>query len=191
MAPCFMPSSEQKLSRKPMKFASTPQIKILFNNLFLAEALFNYSMLIQGKYATIPVFFSAREYIYHSATATTVPLKTIHNAPAYATEYNNFIQVVSFLLNQQEKSENTEIQNTKNFDFIFELDKLPSLSIKQKITNYFLLKNNPISHFINYRYHKKGKKHAKESTAFPLPPFPPKIKNKSQPHYNLFVMPFD
>lgn len=41
-----MPPSEQKLSRKPMKFASTPQRKILFNNLFLAEALFNYSMLL-------------------------------------------------------------------------------------------------------------------------------------------------
>lgn len=48
-----------------MKFASTPQIKILFNNLFLAETLFNYSMLIQGKYATIPVFLYLNLTSYH------------------------------------------------------------------------------------------------------------------------------
>ena len=62
--------------------------------------------------------------------------------------------------------------------FIFELDKLPSLSIKQKITNYFLLKNNPISRFINYRYLKKGEKTCKGIDSIPIATV--SIKNKEQ-----------
>lgn len=118
MAPCFMPSSEQKLSRKPMKFASTPQIKYCLTIFsWLKPCLI------------IPCFYTR---------------KICHNSRI----------------------------------FIFELDKLPSLSIKQKITNYFLLKNNPISRFINYRYLKKGEKTCKGIDSIPIATV--SIKNKEQ-----------
>lgn len=51
--------------KKTYEVCFDPANKILFNNLFLAETLFNYSMLIQGKYATIPVFLYLNLTSYH------------------------------------------------------------------------------------------------------------------------------
>lgn len=69
-----------------------------FSNLFLAEEFFNHAMLIQGKYATLPCFFSARERIKGSATETTVPLSVIKNSPEYAPEYEGFLTALALML---------------------------------------------------------------------------------------------
>lgn len=55
----------------------------VFRNLFLAEEYFNHAMLIEGKYATLPCFFSARERIAGSATSTTTPVADVRHTPEY------------------------------------------------------------------------------------------------------------
>lgn len=71
---------------------------LLFRNLFLAEEYFNHAVLIFGKYATLPYFYSARERIAGSATDTTVPVKTIKTSPKYQSEYHGFLTALATLL---------------------------------------------------------------------------------------------
>lgn len=73
-----------------------------FRNLFLAEEFFNHAALILGKYATLPVFYSARERIAGSATDTTVPASVIKTAPEYAAEFQGYVTALSLLLNDTE-----------------------------------------------------------------------------------------
>lgn len=68
-----------------------------FSNLFLAEEYFNFAMLAHGKYATMPVFFSARERIEGSATVTTVPVRTVKTSPKYADEFAGYIEALSLM----------------------------------------------------------------------------------------------
>lgn len=82
------------LFKKIYSFCFTTGGELRFRNLFLAEEFFNHSMLILGKYATLPVFFSARERIKGSATETTVPVSEIRSS----AEYEGFVEALSLLL---------------------------------------------------------------------------------------------
>lgn len=72
-----------------------------FNNLFLAEEFFQHAMLIEGKYATLPCFYSARERIKGSATSTTVPSSVIKTRPEHAVEFQGYIDALSTLLSER------------------------------------------------------------------------------------------
>lgn len=72
--------------------------ELRFRNLFLAEEFFNLAVLILGRYATVPCFFSAREQIKGSATETTVPLEVIKTDPAYRDDFEGFIKSLAMLL---------------------------------------------------------------------------------------------
>lgn len=72
--------------------------ELRFRNLFLAEEFFQHAMLIEGKYATLPCFYSARERIKGSATSTTVPSSVIKTQPEHAAEFQGYITALSTLL---------------------------------------------------------------------------------------------
>ena len=72
--------------------------ELRFRNLFLAEEFFNLAVLILGRYATVPCFFSAREQIKGSATETTVPLEVIKTDLAYRDDFEGFIKSLAMLL---------------------------------------------------------------------------------------------
>lgn len=83
-----------EIFRSMYGYCFTPQGELRFRNLFLAEEFFNYSMLIYGNYATLPVFFSARERIAGSATETTTPIAAVK----HTEEYKGFIRALALML---------------------------------------------------------------------------------------------
>lgn len=82
------------LFRKIYSYCFDAQGAPRFRNLFLAEEFFNNAMLIQGKYATLPYFFSAREQIKGSATETTVPIEEVRRS----AEYDGYVNALAEML---------------------------------------------------------------------------------------------
>lgn len=70
-----------------------PDGTLRFSNLFLAEEFFNHAMLLQGKYATLPHFFSAREKIPGSATETVTPLAVVEGSE----EHEGYIRALALM----------------------------------------------------------------------------------------------
>ncbi len=79
--------------------------KLIFKNLFLAEAYFNFYSLIEGKNITLPVFYGAREMITGSARYTTIPLNVLQSSKEYEEEFNGFKNLVINQLISKQKIE--------------------------------------------------------------------------------------
>jgi len=143
--------------------------KLRFTNLFLAEEFFNRAMMIMGKYATIPTFFSAREYIEGSATDTTVSPAVIKTDPRYKDEFDGFIYSLASLLSD---SEHIDIQEAGRI--IREVSVAPSdtaaVGFKRKV-NAMLQKNpllRPLMRLSSWRYRQKGLKAVQGMQSYPL-----------------------
>lgn len=101
-APLLYGVTRTDIFRRIYSYCFDENDELRFRNLFLAEEFFNHSMLINGKYATLPCFFSARERIMGSATETTVPVSVIKNDVGYKAEYDCFIRALSLMLVDEE-----------------------------------------------------------------------------------------
>lgn len=142
--------------------------ELRFKNLFLAEEFFNHGVLIHGKYATLPYFYSARERIAGSATETTTPLSVIKNAPEYAAEFNGFLDALGLMLADHEKIPFAEAR-----EFMHSLSRAPidnrSVTFKRRV-NAFLGRHpmlNWASRLSVWRYHQKGFKAVKGLDSYP------------------------
>lgn len=113
----------------------TPEGTLRFNNLFLAEEYFNLFSLIHGNYATLPVFYSARERIPGSATNTTVPFAVIATSPEYKQEYDGFIHTLAEELAGQDNLAPEQART-----FILQIIQMPkttaNISLKRKILGF-------------------------------------------------------
>ncbi len=140
----------------------------LFRNLFLAEELFNHAVLIFGKYATLPCFYSAREYIPGSATDCTVPPSVVKSAPAYRGEYQGFLQAMGALLASRDGS--TPADATAFMRTISEMPKeTAAISRKQALVAY--AKKHAWLHWLgrlaDRQYRRKGLKAVKGMPSYP------------------------
>lgn len=136
-----------------------------FSNLFLAEEFFNHAVLMYGNYSTIPVFFSAREYIIGSATTTTTPSYTIKNNPSYQTEFEGFIYALAEIYS---KKQSLPIQEATDFLKVFTNPPQPRKTPKQKLTDWlYSLNIKPISQFLMGRYEKKALKATQSIPSYP------------------------
>lgn len=140
----------------------------LFTNLFLAEEYFNDAMLILGKYATLRTFYSARELIPGSATATTIPASVIKRTKSHAHEFTGFITALANLL-----SETTGIPQQQAAVIIERVSKAPDdtavISLKRRIvmficTHKILL---PLEKLSTWRYNWKGRKAVAGMDSYP------------------------
>lgn len=139
-----------------------------FTNLFLAEEFFNHAMLIHGKYATIPCFYSARERIKGSATETTVPASVIKRSPKYASEYNGFIHALALMLAEHEDIDISEAEHRMRKICSSPKDS-GSITFKRKI-NAFMARHKVLSFGVrisDWRYHRKGLKAVKGMDSYP------------------------
>lgn len=128
-----------------------------FTNLFLAEEFFNHAMLIHGKYATVPCFFSARERIKGSATETTVPLSVIKNAPEYAPEYEGFLTALAMMLSDREGMPLSDAMTCMRRISSAPIDKA-SVTFKRRV-NAFMGRHKALAigtRLSEWRYHQKG-----------------------------------
>ncbi len=139
-----------------------------FNNLFLAEEYFNHAALIFGKYATLPCFYSAREFIEGSATSTTVPAYIVKTAPEYKDEYEGFLETLGKLLRDNEKEE-----DGGEVEFIRSISTMPKETVditrKRKIKEFF--RRHKFLFWLNRladkRYNQKGLKIVKGMSSYP------------------------
>lgn len=145
-----------------------PEGKLRFTNLFLAEEFFNHAVLIYGKYATLPCFYSARERIAGSATETTTPLSVIKNDPAFASEFNGFLDSLGLML-----ADHDNIPFDQAREIMFKLSQSPidnrSVTFKRRV-NSFLAKHAALkwaSRLSEWRYHQKGFKAVKGLDSYP------------------------
>jgi hypothetical protein len=152
--------------------------QLRFNNLFLAEEYFNLFSLIQGNYATIPVFYAAREFIPGSATSTTIPFSVVATAPEYYGEYSGFINILTEKLvkrdglskEQAKKIILRTIQKPKvNVSISFKRKVLEYLG-KYRYTQYF-------NDLLRKRYKQKGLKATKGMASFPAIGSTPEIQD--------------
>lgn len=145
-----------------------PDGSLRFRNLFLAEEFFNHSALIFGKYATLPYFYSAREYIVGSATATTVPISIIKTSHKYQSEYQGFLLALAELLETQE---GCKLEDA--LSFIRHISDMPKdtakISYKRKILEF--IQKHPSLHWASklsdWRYVQKGLKVVKGMQSYP------------------------
>lgn len=151
--------------------------ELRFRNLFLAEEFFNHAMLIQGKYATIPCFFSARERIKGSATETTVPASVIKNSPEYADEYAGFVESLALML-----SDATDLSVEESRREIRRVSNAPadsaSILFKRRV-NAFIGRHRifrPAVALSEWRYHQKGLKAVKGMPSYPCRELTPEIR---------------
>lgn len=139
-----------------------------FTNLFLAEEFFNHAMLIHGKYATLPCFFSARERIKGSATETTVPVSVIKSTPEYAGEYNGFIQALSMMLADHDGMALDEAE--RRIRRICSAPKdAADITFKRRV-NAFLSRHKALrfaSRLSEWRYNQKGLRAVKGMESYP------------------------
>ncbi len=154
--------------RRMYSYCFDSEGELRFQNLFLAEEYFNHSVLIAGKYATIPTFFSARERIKGSATETTVPLSIIKNAPQYAQEYAGFRGALALQL-----SDCTDMPYQDAYDEITRISRAPidkpSIMFKRKV-NAFIGRHRllrPAVALSEARYHRKGFKAVQGMKSYP------------------------
>ncbi|OJV84906.1 MAG: hypothetical protein BGO34_14185 [Bacteroidia bacterium 44-10] len=96
------------------------QDRLLFTNLFTAETYFNYYALIQGKHATLPYFYAARERIAGSATTTTAPFTDIMTKGKYHDERESLLQILANKLSLQDG-----IPQSEAYEMILKLLKEP------------------------------------------------------------------
>lgn len=144
------------------------QGNLRYKNLFLAEEFFNHAVLIQGKYATLPYFFSARERIKGSATETTTPLSVIKNSPAYKDEYGGFITALALMLADKEGIELKDAEDYMRYISACPMDS-QSVIFKRKV-NSFISKHRLLhwaSQLSEWRYHQKGLKAVKGMASYP------------------------
>lgn len=139
-----------------------------FTNLFLAEEFFNHAVLIHGKYATLPCFFSARERIKGSATETTVPASVIKSSPEYSDEYNGFIHALSRMLADHDGIDINEAE--RNMRHICSAPKdAADITFKRRV-NAFLSRHKALrfaSRLSEWRYNQKGLKAVKGMESYP------------------------
>ena len=154
----------QKMYRACYREDGTP----LFTNLYAAEEFFIHATLIAGKYATLPVFYSARERIPGSATSTTVPMAVVKTSPEYAGEYSNYLDILGRLLSEAEGSDFADAR-----EFIRRISDMPkaesSVSLKRKVLGFIgrhrLL--SPLSKLADRRYVAKGLKAVEGLQSYP------------------------
>ena len=139
-----------------------------FRNLFLAEEFFTHAVLIFGKYATLPCFYSARERIPGSATEQTVPVSVVKASPEYREEYRGFLQALADLLEPQDASKREEA-----VAFIRSVSDMPkdspAISRKKKLME-FAHKHvwlRWVNRLADWRYHQKGLKAVKGMPSYP------------------------
>ncbi len=154
--------------RKIYSYCFDAEGNLRFKNLFLAELFFENAMLILGKYATLPLFFSAREEIPGSATASTTPVSVIKNDPAYKDEYQGYITALAQLL-----ADNSDLSPDDAQKVILEIDNIPtvnaSIGFKRRVNN-FLQSHSifaPLAELSRRRYNQKGLKAVQGMTSYP------------------------
>ena len=142
--------------------------KLRFENLFLAEEFFNNAMLIMGKYATLPCFFSAPELIPGSATSFTTPIPVLKSTPKYRPQYDGYLTALASLL-----ADRGAIPQSEALDIVTELDNTPpdkaSVLFKRRV-NAFLGRHrvlSPLSKLSAWRYNQKGLKAVKGMKSYP------------------------
>lgn len=143
--------------------------KLRFRNLFLAEEFFNHAMLIHGKYATIPVFFSARERIEGSATDTTTPLREIKSSPEHRVEFDGFVEALTLMLSDREGMPAAEAEKAIRKISTVPIGTPKNVAAKQKIVQS-LTKHRLfgwVSRLSDWRYHQKGFKAVKGMESIP------------------------
>ena len=150
---------------------------LLFRNLFLAEEYFNHAALLAGKYATLPVFFSARERIKGSATDTTVPSSVIKNAPEYADDYKGFLTAVA---NSMVSATGLSFEEAFQKAGIVSHAPVDSKSVlfKRRV-NSILAKSRWLrwaSNLSEWRYHQKGLKAVRGMESYPCRIITPQIE---------------
>lgn len=147
-------------------FAANGELR--FKNLFLAEEYFNLFSLIHGNYATLPIFYSARERIPGSATSTTVPFSVVMNTPEYQQEYAGFIDTLADELAHQDQLPTEQAKET-----ILQTIQMPktnaNISFKRKIIG-FVDKHRCtqwLSELLVKRYKQKGLLTVKGMKSYP------------------------
>jgi len=163
--------------RKIYSYCFDDNGNLRFRNLFLAEEFFNHAMLIQGKYATVPCFFSARERIKGSATETTVPLSVIKNAPEYADEFGGFKQALALMLRDV-----AGMNVSDAMQLIHDISNAPidtaSITFKRRL-NAFVARRRCLrwaAALSEWRYHQKGLKAVKGMPSYPCRELTPAIR---------------
>lgn len=142
--------------------------KLRFKNLFLAEEFFNNAMLIMGKYATLPCFFSARELIPGSATSTTVPIPVMKSTPEYRPEYEGYLTALTLLL-----ADRSDLTESEARAAITALESTPpdksSVLFKRRVNawldRYAVLA--PLAALSRWRYNQKGLKAVRGMESYP------------------------
>ena len=154
--------------RRIYSYVFNPDGTLRFTNLFLAEEFFNHAMLISGKYATLPVFFSARERIAGSATETTVPASVIKNSEQYRPEYEGFIRALTLLLSDTSGMPATQAEELMRRLSHAPADK-PSIIFKRRVNA--LLNSTPLlrwaARLSEWRYHSKGLRAVRHLPSYP------------------------
>ncbi len=165
------------------------QGQLLFTNLFAAETYFNYYALIQGKHATLPYFYAARERIAASATTTTVPFTDIMTKRKYHDQRESFLQVLANTLSLHD-----EISYAEAYKIISRLLKEPDtdkiISKKRQLTllteKHKLLR--PLNILLIARYKQKGLKAVKTLESYPCS-FSTKEKDEIIHHIKMTTTP--
>lgn len=142
-----------------------------FKNLFLAEEFFNHAVLMHGDYATVPVFFSARERIPGSATDTTVPLSVIKTAPQYRAEFDGFVEALALMLADTVDG-GMEIDRARQFVRSLSLAPIDTapVTFKRRV-NAFLGRHRWLgwaSRLSVWRYNQKGRKAVRGMASYPI-----------------------
>ena len=142
--------------------------ELRFRNLFLAEEFFNHAMLIQGKYATIPCFYSARERIKGSATETVVPISEIRSSEEYRWEYDGYIEALSMMLSDASGVEMHEAERLMRKVCAAPKDSA-KVSLKRRVV-MFLMRQRSLrraSDIADRRYNRKGLKAVRGMESYP------------------------
>lgn len=142
--------------------------ELRFNNLFLAEEYFQNAMLIEGKYATLPYFYSARERIKGSATSTTVPSSVIKTRPEHALELSGYILALSELLSLKTGMTLDEAKSEIQKIITAPADT-PAVMFKRRV-NTWLSKSPllyPLTLMSEWRYAQKGLNAVKGMQSYP------------------------
>lgn len=139
-----------------------------FRNLYLAEEFFHNSMLIQGCYATLPCFYSAREQIKNSAAQTTVPSSVVKTAPEYRGEFEGFVRGLTELLARKDSLTEAEAEAVIREVVTAPTDK-PSVLFKRRV-NAFLDRHALLgwaSRLSVWRYRQKGLRAVRGMKSYP------------------------
>ena len=140
----------------------------VFRNLYLAEWYFILFSLINGKYATIPCFYSAREHIYDSATVATVPISVVSTAAEYQQEFSAFLEILAAELAKQDKIPLEEAEN-RILQIIRKPKEKSSITLKRKLLLTFetVKSLRLFSGLLRARYKQKGLKATRGMQSYP------------------------